>query len=153
VRAAPSLSRFPAFPVVSGVCALAIFMTIAVKTGRTSADPFTMSSLAFDGQPWRLVSSALPHGDWIHLAFNVIWLWILGTKLEETLGPITTFAIMVVLAAGSQASQYTLDVHGTGLPGVGYGPRRVSWCSHLGSRTGISGGLPSGSGSGRAIQE
>jgi GlpG protein len=127
VRAAPPLAKFPAFPVISGVCLLAIFVTVAIRTGHTSIEPFTTSSLAFDGQPWRLVSSTLPHGDWLHLAFNVYWMWVLGTKLEETLGPVTTFVIMLVLAVGSGAAEYALSVGGIGLSGVGYGFVGLLW--------------------------
>ncbi len=100
---------------------MAIFVTIAIKTGRTDIAPFTMSSLAFDGEPWRLASSALPHVDAIHLIFNIVWLWILGTRLEEELGHVTTFAVMVVLAVGSAAAEYAFAAGGVGLSGVGYG--------------------------------
>lgn len=109
------------------ICAMAIFVTVAVRMERTSIDPFVMSSLAFESEPWRLVSSALPHGDWIHLLFNVIWLWVLGTTLEDVLGHVTTFAIIVVLAVGSGAAQYALSVGGIGLSGVGYGLVGCLW--------------------------
>lgn len=109
------------------ICAMAIFVTVAVRMERTSIDPFVMSSLAFESEPWRLVSSTLPHGDWIHLLFNVIWIWVLGTKLEEVLGHVTTFAIVVILAVGSGAAQYAFAVGGIGLSGVGYGLVGCLW--------------------------
>jgi membrane associated rhomboid family serine protease len=121
VQPAPSLSRVPAFPVITVVAAMAIFVTIAVETGKTELSPFLMSSVAFDNEPWRLAASALPHvGVW-HLVFNVIWLWILGTRLEETLGHVTTFVIIVVLAVGSAAAEFSLTAGGVGLSGVGCG--------------------------------
>ncbi len=106
---------------------MAIFVTIAVKSGRTAIDPFVMTSLAFESEPWRLASSALPHGDWLHLLFNIIWLWILGTKVEEVLGHATTLAIVVVLAVGSGAAQFGLANGGIGLSGVGYGLVGLLW--------------------------
>lgn len=109
------------------VAVMAIFVTLAVKSGRTAIDPFVMSSLAFESEPWRLASSALPHGDWLHLLFNVIWLWVLGTKVEEVLGHATTLAIMVVLAVGSGAAQFGLANGGIGLSGVGYGLVGLLW--------------------------
>jgi GlpG protein len=121
VQPAPSPSQFPAFPIVTGVAAMAIFVTIAVMTGKTDIEPFVMSSVAFDNEPWRLVASALPHVGAFHLIFNVIWLWILGTRLEATLGHVMTFAMIVVLAVGSAAAQYALAAGGVGLSGVGYG--------------------------------
>lgn len=121
MRPAPPLSRFPAFPVITAVAAMAIFVTVAIKTDRTDILPFTMSSVAFDNEPWRLVSATLPHGNAIHLIFNVVWLWILGTRLEETLGHVTTFVMMVVLAVGSSAAEFAFASGGIGLSGVGYG--------------------------------
>ncbi|HSD89328.1 MAG TPA: rhomboid family intramembrane serine protease, partial [Kofleriaceae bacterium] len=121
MRPPPPLSRIPTLPVISAICGLAIFVTVAIKTGRTEIDPFTMSSLAFEGEPWRLAASALPHGDALHLIFNIYWLWFLGTRLEEELGHVTTFLIIVVLAVGSAAAQYAFSAGGIGLSGVGYG--------------------------------
>jgi GlpG protein len=121
VQPAPPLSRFPAFPVVTGIAAMAIFVTVAVETGKTDMLPFVMSSVAFDNEPWRLAASALPHVGAIHLIFNVIWLWVLGTRLEETLGHVTAFMIMLVLAVGSAAAEFAFAAGGVGLSGVGYG--------------------------------
>ncbi len=106
---------------------MAIFVTFAIKMGRTDIDPFVMSSVAFDSEPWRLVSSALPHGDWLHLIFNVIWLWVLGTKLEETWGHVPTFAVFVFLAVGSEAAEFAFANGGIGLSGVGYGLVGLLW--------------------------
>lgn len=106
---------------------MAIFVTMAVKSGRTAIDPFVMSSLAFESEPWRLASSALPHGDWLHLIFNIYWLWVLGTKGEEVLGHATTLVIMFVLAVGSSAAQFALASGGIGLSGVGYGLVGLLW--------------------------
>jgi len=121
MRPPPPLSRIPTLPVISAICGLAIFVTIAIKAGRTEIDPFTMSSLAFEGEPWRLAASALPHGDALHLIFNIYWLWFLGTRLEEELGHVATLLIILVLAVGSAAAQFAFSVGGIGLSGVGYG--------------------------------
>jgi membrane associated rhomboid family serine protease len=86
-----------------------------------------MSSLAFDSEPWRLASSALPHGDWLHLIFNVIWLWVLGTKLEETWGHVPTLAVFLFLAVGSEAAEFAFANGGIGLSGVGYGLVGLLW--------------------------
>jgi GlpG protein len=127
LRSSPSLSRFPAYPVTAVVAAMAIFVTVAVQLGRTSVEPFVMSSLAFESEPWRLASSALPHVNWIHLLFNVIWLWVLGTKVEEVLGHVATLALVFVFAVGSEAAEFGLAHGGVGLSGVGYGLVGMSW--------------------------
>jgi GlpG protein len=99
----------------------AIFVFGAVRFGKTADDPFLMNSLAFEGEPWRLVANVLPHGDPLHLLFNVYWMWVLGTRLEEELGHVTTLVVFVVLAVGSGAAQYAFSIGGIGLSGIGYG--------------------------------
>jgi membrane associated rhomboid family serine protease/Flp pilus assembly protein TadD len=113
--------------VTGAISAMAIFVTFAIKAGRTDIDPFVMSSAAFDAEPWRLASSALPHGDWLHLIFNVVWLWVLGTKVEETWGHVATLATFVVLAVGSGAAEFAFANGGIGLSGVGYGLVGLLW--------------------------
>jgi len=105
----------------------AIVVTFAVMTGRTELDPFVMSSRAFHGEPWRLVASALPHGGPVHLLFNVYWLWVLGTLLEEELGHLTTLILVLLVAAGSSAAQFAFSSGGIGLSGVGYGIVGFLW--------------------------
>lgn len=99
---------------------MAAIVTLLSKTGK-SIEAFTMSSVAYDSEPWRLVISALPHGDAMHLAFNLLWFWILGTQIEEALGHVKAFALIVVLAVGSASAQFALSDGGIGLSGVGYG--------------------------------
>ncbi len=36
------------------------------------------------GQAWRLVTSALLHGGWLHILFNAMWIWSLGRAIETT---------------------------------------------------------------------
>ena len=121
MRPPPPLSRFFAFPVISMISVAAVFVTAGVLFSKTDIDPFVMNSLAFEGEPWRLAASALPHGSILHLFFNVYWLWVLGTRLEEELGHLSTLLIIILLAVGSAAAQYAFSVGGIGLSGVGYG--------------------------------
>ncbi|GIX38801.1 MAG: rhomboid family intramembrane serine protease [Silanimonas sp.] len=52
--------------------------------------------------PWQLLSYAALHGDFIHLFFNGLMLWMLGAVLESTWGTrrYVQFALACVLAAG-----------------------------------------------------
>ncbi len=99
---------------------MAAAVTVLSFSGR-SIEGLTMDVRAFEGQPWRLVTSALPHGDVFHLVFNLVWLWLLGTLVEESFGHLRTLALFVLLAAGSMAAEYALFGGGIGLSGVGYG--------------------------------
>jgi len=83
-----------------------------VHTGR-SIEGLTMSVQAFAGQPWRVLTSALLHADVMHLVFNVLWLWVFGTAIEAVWGPVRTFAIFVLFAAGSTLAEYAVFTGGS----------------------------------------
>jgi membrane associated rhomboid family serine protease len=79
------------------------------------------------GELWRLVTSALPHGDLFHLMFNAYWIWAFGTLVEDVFGHVKTAALFVLLALGSGAAEYALLTGGIGLSGVGYGLFGMLW--------------------------
>jgi membrane associated rhomboid family serine protease len=55
-----------------------------------------------DGEVWRLVSSGFLHTGFLHLAFNMYALYILGTELEPVLGRLRFLLVYFVsLLAGS----------------------------------------------------
>jgi len=108
------------YPLTSGVCAAAICVTLW-WWAEGDIDPFLMDTRAWHGQPWRLLVSALPHIDPIHLIFNVYWLWVFGTAVEPVLGRLRMGAMLVVAAAVSAAAEYAVFDGGVGLSGVGYG--------------------------------
>jgi len=112
--------------VSAGVSLLAVFVTALDKTGR-SIDKLVMTVRAFEGEPWRLVTSALPHGNALHLLFNIAWIWTLGTLLEERFGAVRLLGLMVLLAAGSEAAEYAFFRGGIGLSGVVYGLYGLLW--------------------------
>lgn len=127
MRSPPPLTEFIAFPVTSGIALLAIAVTAFDKLGNRSIEPLVMSSMAFQREPWRLFTSALPHGDLLHIAFNVYWLWVFGTLIEEVLGGIRLLGLVLLLACGSAAAEYALFSGGIGLSGVGYGLFGMLW--------------------------
>ena len=127
MRSPPPLTEYIAFPVTSGIALLAIAVTAFDKLGHRSIEPLVMSSAAFQREPWRLFTSALPHGDLLHIAFNVYWLWVFGTLIEEVLGGIRMLGLVVLLACGSAAAEYALFSGGIGLSGVGYGLFGMLW--------------------------
>lgn len=127
MRSPPPLTEFIAFPVTSGIALLAIAVTAFDKLGNRSIEPLVMSSVAFQREPWRLFTSALPHGDLLHIAFNVYWLWVFGTLIEEVLGGFRLLGLVLLLACGSAAAEYALFSGGIGLSGVGYGLFGMLW--------------------------
>lgn len=120
MRPTPKWTEFYKFPVVSGVSVLAIGFTIAWWT-KVDVSPMFETAMIRRGEVWRLFTSILLHLNLLHLIFNLYWLWIFGTLLEEVLGHLKTAALIVLLAFGSGALEFALESGGIGLSGVGYG--------------------------------
>jgi membrane associated rhomboid family serine protease len=72
-------------------------------------------------EPWRLFTSALPHVNVAHLAFNLYWLWVFGTFVESQWGSLKTAAVYLLFASISGAAEFAFLRGGVGLSGVGYG--------------------------------
>jgi membrane associated rhomboid family serine protease len=110
----------PKYPVVVGVGALAVMVTIA-WWAKIDVTPLFENAEIRRGQLWRLVTSILPHLDILHLAFNLYWLWVLGTPVERVYGHWKTVLLFFFLAVGSNSLDFAFDRGGVGLSGVGYG--------------------------------
>lgn len=127
MRSPPSPVRLPAYPVAGGISLMAIAVTAMTGLRRWPIERFDVGPTTFHGEPWRLLTSALPHLDPLHLLFDVYWFWVFGTLLEEVLGHVRVLALVVLFAAGSAAAQYAVGVGGVGLSGVGFGLFAMTW--------------------------
>lgn len=63
------------------------------RVGRGIGGDFTgqwwlIATEVANGEWWRIVTSAFLHGGIVHLGFNMIALWILGTAFESFVGPL-----------------------------------------------------------------
>ena len=85
----PKWKEIPQYPAISAIAVLAVVVTVAWWTGRDVSPLFENAEIR-RGQLWRLVTSVLPHLDIIHLAFNLYWLWVLGTTVERVYGHLRT---------------------------------------------------------------
>ncbi len=99
---------------------LAIAVTVPAMLIGAAIEPLTLN-FRFVQEPWRLVTSALPHGGVLHLMFNVYWLWTFGSVLEERWGSLRLLGVFVLLSAGSMAAEHAILDGGIGLSGIGYG--------------------------------
>src|SRR5262249_49771910 len=116
----PTWKEFPRYPVVSGVAQLAVGVTIAWWSGINISPLFENAEIR-RGQIWRFVTSILPHLGILHLAFNLYWLWVLGTTVERVYGHFRTALLILLLALGSGSFDFAFSQGGVGLSGVGYG--------------------------------
>lgn len=105
---------------------LAIGVTL-VWWAKIDISPLFETAMIRRGELLRLVTSIFPHTGILHLAFNIYWLWIFGTLVEETLGHLRTAVLILLFAIGSGAWEFALASGGVGLSGVGYGLFGLIW--------------------------
>lgn len=80
--------------------------------------------LLADGELWRLVTSGFLHFGPVHLAFNMLALWIIGRDLELVLGRSRFLAVYLVSLLGGSAAVFLLenvDSNTAGASGAVYG--------------------------------
>ncbi|GIX29541.1 MAG: rhomboid family intramembrane serine protease [Porticoccaceae bacterium] len=58
------------------------------------------------GEYWRLVTPAFLHFGIFHVAFNGLWLWEFGRRIEAVAGGTALLAMVLALAVASSLSQY-----------------------------------------------
>jgi membrane associated rhomboid family serine protease/tetratricopeptide (TPR) repeat protein len=126
MRPPPSLKESARYPVVAGTALLAIGVTLA-WWAKIDVSPLFESAMIRRGELWRLVTSIFPHAGILHLAFNIYWLWVFGTLVEEIFGHLKTAALILLFAVGSGAWEFALASGGVGLSGVGYGLFGLIW--------------------------
>ena len=75
------------------------------------------------GQYWRLLTPIFLHFSWLHIVFNMLWLWELGRRIEVQGGSLHLLSIVVFIGIASnlyQAASTPLATFG-GMSGVIYG--------------------------------
>ena len=76
-----------------------------------------------NNQWWRLVSPMFLHFSFAHLAFNCLWIYILGEKIERVDGSLIFIMIVIFTAVSSNSLQFFWNGSSLfgGLSGVIYG--------------------------------
>lgn len=85
------------------------------------------------GEYWRLITPAFIHFGWLHIVFNSLWLWDLGSKVERLLGSLNMLGLFLVIALVSNVAQFVFggpSLFG-GMSGVVYGLLGFSWVGPL----------------------
>ncbi len=113
-------------------CAL-IYLALMVQGGYESWESLSgfgyhHAKSMWEGAYWALFTSAFVHFEIWHIAFNVYWLWVLGTRLERAMGS-PRFLMFFVLAAfvSSSFELAVSDDTGIGASGVVYSIFGYMW--------------------------
>jgi len=61
------------------------------------------------GQIWRLFTPCILHRDFLHLLFNMLWLWVLGKQMEQRVKNIKYILLMVIIGILSNTLQYLMS--------------------------------------------
>ncbi len=117
---APVLRQAPLTAATLGLC-LAVFAAMAilgdlviallaiVPLGISPEGGLAVGTLAealAAGQVWRLLSPAFLHFGWMHLIFNMLWLWYFGRQVEALQGSGRMLLLVVAAGIGGNLAQY-----------------------------------------------
>jgi membrane associated rhomboid family serine protease len=88
--------------------------------GAEPGSPNDLTPIPVDQAPWwqTLFASMFMHGGWLHIIFNMLFLWVFGNNIEDSMGRLKF--LLFYLAAGLAAvySQAALDPQST-VPTIG----------------------------------
>lgn len=86
-----------------------LFAQLAFTPLQISGQYVTISGLETmlaSGQWWRLITPIFMHFGLMHLIFNLMWVWVLGGRLEAVQGSRRTLLIIVVAGVLSNLAQF-----------------------------------------------
>jgi GlpG protein len=74
-----------------------------------------------DGAIWSLVTSTFVHLQFLHLVFNIYWLWVLGSAVERAIGSLRWLGFFLISSVVSSGAELLFsDATGIGASGVAY---------------------------------
>jgi GlpG protein len=118
---------------VAVVACIGIFLGLAFQNDYESWESvskwgYLPATSIWDGAYWALVSSVFVHFALWHVTFNVYWLWVLGSRLERTIGSLRFLGFWGLSAfVGSSFQLAISDSTGIGASGVVYAIFGFMW--------------------------
>lgn len=87
-----------------------------------------LNELQQTAQWWRLLTPDFLHFSVLHIAFNLLWWWILARPIEQYLGKISLLITFVVISLSANIGQLYVDgPNFGGMSGVIYGLLGFTW--------------------------
>jgi membrane associated rhomboid family serine protease len=122
----PLKQRYPVLTLVA--CAICVLVFIGLFN---EPNPNSWENLAkwgcyppariYGGAVWGFIASAFVHVELWHVAFNLYWLWVLGSRLERVVGSGYWLGFVLGAAFVSSGVEFTFaGTTGIGASGVGY---------------------------------
>jgi len=62
-----------------------------------------------EGEVWRLFTPCFMHGGFLHILFNMLWLWMLGRQVEERIKKWQYLSITLIIGIVSNTMQYLMS--------------------------------------------
>lgn len=90
---------------------------------------YDLSEVLSKGEYWRIFTPTLLHFSVLHIVFNTLWIWEIGSKLERILGSMVWSVGVAIIAVLSNVLQYEISGYPLfgGLSGVVYGLIGFAW--------------------------
>ncbi len=85
------------------------WILLKLKGGDASIAEGPLFSHIRQGEVWRLFSPCILHSEFLHILFNMIWLWVLGRPIEQKIGISKTLILTAATGIGSNTIQYLMS--------------------------------------------
>ena len=97
-----------------GIC-VAIFVVQFLVGVNAVASNWGMwpAAVAVNDEWYRLLTSVFLHGSWLHLAFNMYVLFVLGPPLERLLGHVRFLALFLIAGLGGAVASFSFSTINT----------------------------------------
>jgi len=107
--------------VTKGLVALIVGVYAAQLLIPGLREAFAVTPEALHGEPWRIATGALVHGDAIHLAANSYFGWYIGARIERQIGSARLLIISLVSLVGAGLAVALRGQAAVGFSGVLFG--------------------------------
>ena len=140
-----SVAMLLKLPVTVTLIALSVLATLLINfgadanwLGRFSFAPFdirgneiyysNLTELLASGQYWRFLSPIFLHFSLLHILFNLLWIWVIGRRIEQLQGSWSLLLLTLFSGAASNLAQYYASgpLFG-GMSGVVFAVLGYSW--------------------------
>ncbi|RAU17660.1 rhomboid family intramembrane serine protease [Nitrincola tibetensis] len=89
---------------------------------------YNLKGVVASGEWWRFFSPMFMHFSMLHLVFNLLWIWVVGTRIEQSQGPVWLLVIVLISGGLSNLAQFLVSgpLFG-GMSGVVYAVLGYAW--------------------------